>query len=77
MTTRLLLVRHGQSVGNVKQILQGQDNGMLTDLGREQAAEVAQRLKDEPIDAFLGRYAPPRCCASATGATSPASRYRN
>ena len=53
MTTRLLLVRHGQSVGNVKQILQGQDNGMLTDLGREQAAEVARRLKDEPIDAFL------------------------
>ena len=53
MTTRLLLVRHGQSVGNVKQILQGQDNGMLTDLGREQAAEVARRLKNEPIDAFL------------------------
>jgi len=53
MTTRLLLVRHGQSVGNVAQILQGQDNGLLTDLGREQAAQVAERLKDEHIDAFI------------------------
>ncbi len=53
MRTRLLLVRHGQSVGNVRQILQGQDNGMLTDLGREQAAEVADRLKEEHIDAFI------------------------
>ena len=51
--TRLLLVRHGQSVGNVKQILQGQDNGLLTDLGRQQAAEVARRLADEHIDAFF------------------------
>lgn len=53
MTTRLLLVRHGQSVGNVKQILQGQDNGQLTDMGRDQARQVAEQLRDEPIDAFL------------------------
>lgn len=51
--TRLLLVRHGQSVGNVMQILQGQNNGLLTDLGREQAAEVAQKLANEHIDAFI------------------------
>ena len=50
--TRLLLVRHGQTVGNVNQILQGQDPGELTAEGRRQAAEVRDKLLSEPIDAF-------------------------
>lgn len=50
--TKLLLVRHGQTVGNVNQILQGQDPGELNDEGRRQAAEVRDRLLHEPIDAF-------------------------
>jgi probable phosphoglycerate mutase len=51
--TRLLLVRHGQTVGNVNQILQGQDPGELNDEGRRQAAEVRDKLTDEHIDVFF------------------------
>jgi broad specificity phosphatase PhoE len=39
----LLLVRHGQSLGNVEERIQGPDDP-LTDLGREQARSVAQAL---------------------------------
>lgn len=51
--TKLYLVRHGETVDNVKQILQGQTPGMLNDKGREQAHEVALRMKDSKIDAFV------------------------
>ena len=51
--TKLYLVRHGETVDNVKQILQGQTPGMLNDKGREQAHEVALRMKDAKIDAFV------------------------
>ena len=51
--TKLYLVRHGETVDNVKQILQGQTPGMLNDNGREQAHEVALRMKDAKIDAFV------------------------
>lgn len=39
----LLLVRHGQSLGNVEERIQGNDDP-LTDLGREQARAVARAL---------------------------------
>lgn len=51
--TKLYLVRHGETVDNVNQILQGQTPGMLNDKGREQAREVALRMKDVKIDAFV------------------------
>ena len=51
--TKLYLVRHGETVDNVNQILQGQTPGMLNDKGREQAQEVALRMKDAKIDAFV------------------------
>lgn len=51
-TTRLLLTRHGQTVGNVDQVLQGQMQGELTEEGRAQAREVRDRLRTEHIDAF-------------------------
>ena len=51
--TKLYLVRHGETVDNVNQILQGQTPGMLNDKGREQAREVALRMKDAKIDAFV------------------------
>ena len=41
----LLLVRHGQSLGNVEQRIQGIDDP-LTDHGREQARGVARALAD-------------------------------
>src|SRR5690349_7965495 len=42
-TMRLILVRHGQSVGNVEQRIQGKDDP-LTDFGRRQAAAAGETL---------------------------------
>ncbi|MBH77132.1 MAG: hypothetical protein CL897_02735 [Dehalococcoidia bacterium] len=43
----LILVRHGESQGNIRGLMQGQLDMPLTDAGREQAAFVAERLKFE------------------------------
>lgn len=51
--TTLFLVRHGETVDNVRQIMQGQTQGCLNERGREQAAQVARRLAEEPIDAIV------------------------
>lgn len=51
----LYLVRHGQSEGNVKRYFHGQTDYPLTELGREQARQVAEKLKDAKFQ---------RCCAS-------------
>lgn len=51
----LYLVRHGQSQGNVANTFHGQTDYPLTDLGRQQARQVAEKLR--PV-AFS------RCCAS-------------
>lgn len=42
----LVLVRHGQSTGNVEARVQGQTDTPLTDLGHEQAARTAAWLAD-------------------------------
>jgi probable phosphoglycerate mutase len=52
-TTTLFLVRHGETIDNARQIMQGQTQGCLNERGREQAQQVAQRLADEPIDAII------------------------
>jgi broad specificity phosphatase PhoE len=41
---RLVLVRHGESVGNFENRLQGQEDYDLTDLGREQALATGAKL---------------------------------
>lgn len=51
--TTLYLVRHGETVDNVKRIMQGQTQGELTANGREQAREVAARMASVHIDAFV------------------------
>ena len=51
----LYLVRHGQSEGNVKRYFHGQTDYPLTETGREQAREVAEKLKDVSFT---------RCCTS-------------
>ena len=51
--TKIYLVRHGETVDNACQIMQGQTQGCLNEKGREQARQVAQRLADEPIDAVV------------------------
>ncbi len=49
--TRLILVRHGQSEANAKEIGAGQINYPLTELGRKQAALTAEYLAEhEQID---------------------------
>ena len=42
--TTLYLVRHGETVDNVKQLLQGISQGHLTELGRKQASELADEI---------------------------------
>lgn len=44
---RLLLIRHGQSVGNAARRIQGPNDEPLTELGRAQALALAQRLHSE------------------------------
>ena len=51
--TTLLLTRHGETVDNVNQIMQGQTQGQLTTHGREQAEVVAKEMADRQIDAFV------------------------
>lgn len=51
--TTIFLVRHGETVDNARQIMQGQTQGELNEKGREQAQQVAERLSVEPIDAVI------------------------
>lgn len=51
--TKLFLVRHGETVDNVRQIMQGQTQGELTEHGREQAADVRDQMRTEKIDAVV------------------------
>lgn len=51
--TRLYLVRHGETVDNARQIMQGQTQGELNERGREQAREVALQMADWHVDAFV------------------------
>ena len=53
MKTTIYLVRHGETVDNARQIMQGQTQGELNETGYEQARQVAERLADEPIDAVV------------------------
>ena len=51
--TIIFLVRHGETVDNARQIMQGQTPGELNEQGREQARQVAERLATEEIDAVV------------------------
>lgn len=51
----LYLVRHGQSEGNVRKTFHGQADYPLTELGREQARQAAEKLREVSFT---------RCCAS-------------
>ena len=44
--TTLYLARHGETIDNANKIMQGQTQGRLTDNGRKQAAELADRLSE-------------------------------
>ncbi|OZV12810.1 phosphoglycerate mutase [Tissierella sp. P1] len=47
---KLFLIRHGQSEWNKLNMIQGQKNTILTDLGKEQALSLGNRLINEDID---------------------------
>lgn len=47
---RLFLTRHGETIENAKDIIQGHLPGQLSDTGKEQARRLADRLKDEQFD---------------------------
>ena len=51
--TTLFLVRHGETVANAAQLLQGWQGGELNETGKAQARDVAEKMKDEAIDAFV------------------------
>ena len=46
---KLYLIRHGESVGNRKRLLFGRSDYPLTELGREQAAEVRDKMAENPV----------------------------
>ena len=45
----LYLIRHGESEGNRRRLLFGVSDHPLTDLGRQQAAEVRDKMADLPV----------------------------
>lgn len=51
--TTLYLVRHGETVDNVRQIMQGQTQGELTEEGVRQARELSERMASVPFDAIV------------------------
>jgi broad specificity phosphatase PhoE len=53
MPPRILLVRHGQSTYNAEWRVQGQQDAPLSDLGRQQAERIADRLASYPIERVI------------------------
>lgn len=53
MTTRFIVVRHGETRWNVEQRIQGNGDSPLTARGLAQADAIAQRLAAEPFDALV------------------------
>src|SRR3989344_166472 len=47
---RIIIVRHGETLENIQDVLMGHMPGTLSELGIEQARKVALRLKDERIE---------------------------
>ncbi len=47
---KLIIVRHGETVENVKNLSQGHIDGTLTDNGQNQVRKLGERLKDAKID---------------------------
>jgi broad specificity phosphatase PhoE len=46
----LIIVRHGETKANIRNIIQGQTHGNLSDNGRRQALLLAKKLKGKKID---------------------------
>ena len=81
--TKLYLVRHGETVDNKAQIMQGQTPGKLNMKGIEQAEEVARKMAGTPIDIFVSSdlYRSIQTCEIIAGShpvvTTPLLRERD
>jgi uncharacterized phosphatase len=53
MTTTICIIRHGETEWNASGRLQGCEDIEINDLGRKQAIQVAQYLKNEPWDIII------------------------
>jgi probable phosphoglycerate mutase len=53
MSTILFLVRHGETVDNANQTMQGQTQGELNERGILQAQELSEEWKDREIDVIV------------------------
>ena len=51
--TTLYLVRHGETVDNANQIMQGQTQGQLNENGIKQACEFSEEWKNKPLDVVI------------------------
>ena len=51
--TTLYLVRHGETVDNVCQIMQGQTQGELNENGIRQAQTLSEEWRDKPLDVVI------------------------
>ena len=51
--TTLYLVRHGETVDNARQIMQGQTQGELNENGLRQARKFSEAWKDRHLDAVI------------------------
>lgn len=50
--TKFYLIRHAEAEGNLYRRAQGQYNSNITLLGRRQVAALAERFRNEPVDAL-------------------------
>lgn len=81
--TKLYLVRHGETVDNKAQIMQGQTPGKLNMKGIEQAEEVVRKMTGTPIDVFVSSdlYRSIQTCEIIAGShpvvTTPLLRERD
>ena len=53
MKTTLYLTRHGETVDNARQLMQGQTQGQLNDMGVVQAEQLRERLAGTHFDAYV------------------------
>ena len=51
--TTLYLLRHGETVDNANQIMQGQTQGQLNENGIKQAREFSEEWKNKPLDVVI------------------------
>ena len=51
--TTLYLVRHGETVDNANQIMQGQTQGELNENGLRQARLLSEAWREQPLDAVI------------------------